>query len=520
MFDSLSDKLGSVFAGLRGKKSLSAEHVDTAMREIRVALLEADVALPVVKDFINDIKDKAVGEDIIKGVDPAQQVVKIVHDGLVDLLGGGETELNLEATPPVVILMAGLQGSGKTTTTGKLAKYLSEKQNKKTLMASLDVARPAAQEQLAVLGEQTGTACLDIVKGQTPIEITKRAMDSARKQGVDVLLLDTAGRLSIDDALMAELATIRDIAKPTETLLVADSMTGQDAVNTARIFNEKIGVSGIILTRADGDARGGAAMSMKMVTGAPVKMLGTGEKLDAIEPFHPDRVAGRILGMGDVVSLVEKAVETIDTEQAEKMAKKFKKGEFDLDDFAAQLAQMKKMGGASSLMKMLPGLGKMAGALEEADIDNTVLKKQGAILSSMTKKERRKPDILNTSRKRRIATGSGTTVQEVNRLLKQFGQMQKMMKQVKKMGMGGMMKAMKGMMGDQGMDQLMASQGMDPKMLDQLGGADMPASQGPLGPNPFAGGPGGLPDLSGLGGLGGGSKSRFTKSRKSKRKKK
>lgn len=530
MFESLGDKLGSAFEKLRGKKSLSEEDVSVALREIRVALLEADVALPVVKDFIETIKDKAVGEELIKSVRPDQQVIKIVNDAMIEMLGGtdGETNLNLDDGHPAVLLMVGLQGSGKTTSSAKIGKLLTTKRKKKVLMASLDVNRPAAQEQLAILGEQTGVETLPIVAGQAPADITKRAIDAAKIGGFDILILDTAGRLAIDEALMSELKTVRDLAKPSETLLVSDAMTGQDAVETAKTFNERIGLTGVVLTRIDGDARGGAAMSMRGVTGKPVKLVGTGEQLDAIEEFHPERIAGRILGMGDVVSLVEKAAATIDQEQAEKMAKKFQKGKFDLEDFANQLKQMRNMGGAGAMLKMLPGLGKLAGQLEQAGVDDNAFKKQEAIMSSMTKKEKAKPEILNASRKRRIAMGSGTTVQDINKLLKQFAQMQKMMKQMKNMGMGGMMKSMRGLMGDQNMDQLISSAGMSDDEKQQLSsmGLDenLGSPQGGLGQNPFlsggAGMPGGMPDLGGLGLGAPKSKSRFTKSSKSKRKKK
>jgi signal recognition particle subunit SRP54 len=522
MFETLSDRLGKVFDGLRGQKSLSEDDVNLAMREIRVALLEADVALPVVKDFVNSVKELAIGQDVIKSVSPAQQVVKIVNDALTAVLGGEapeDVQLELNATPPLVYMMVGLQGSGKTTSTAKISKFLTEKKRKKILMASLDVQRPAAQEQLKVLGEQTNVDTLEIIKGQSPQEIAKRAVQEAKLGGYDIVFLDTAGRLSIDEALMQEVAEVRDIAQPSETLLVADAMTGQDAVNVAQNFNERIGITGIMLTRVDGDARGGAALSMRAVTGKAVKLLGTGEKLNEIELFHPERVAGRILGMGDVVSLVEKAVETIDQEDAAKMAEKFQKGEFDLEDFENQLKQMGKMGGMSSMLKMLPGLGKLTNQLSEAGIDDSAFKQQAAILSSMTKAEKKKPALMNASRKRRIALGSGTTVQDVNKLMKQFTQMQKMMKKVKKMGMGGMMKAMRGMMGGKNMDDLMGSMGggdMDPaalegmmndpkmkKMMEEMGG-DMPDmgalgggnTGGGLGPNPFAGG--GTPDMGGL----------------------
>ena len=417
MFESLSEKLGSVFDKLRGKGALSENDVMAVSREIRVALLEADVALPVVKDFIASIKDKAVGQDIIKGVNPGQQVIKIVHDELVKMLGSEADELKF-SSPPSVYLMVGLQGSGKTTSTAKIAKMLSEKQNKKVLMASLDVYRPAAQEQLKQLGEQTEVATLEIIENQKPVDIAKRALDTARKEGFDLVMLDTAGRLSIDEEMMAEAEAVQKATNPIETLLVADAMTGQDAVQTAKAFDEKVGLTGIMLTRVDGDARGGAAMSMKAVTGKPVKLVGVGEKWTEIETFHPDRIAGRILGMGDVVSLVEKAVETVDAAEAEKMAKKFKKGQFDFNDLLSQMQQMKKMGGMGAMMQMMPGLNKMSGALEEAGMDDSFIKRQEAIIQSMTTQEREKPDLLNASRKKRIAAGSGSTVQDINKLVK------------------------------------------------------------------------------------------------------
>ena len=521
MFDSLSDKLGSVFDGLRGRKTLGESDVNVAAREIRMALLEADVALSVVKDFIQTIKDQAIGQNVIKTVSPTQQIIKIVNDALVEMLGGtdGETELNLTGTAPSPFLMVGLQGSGKTTSTGKIAKFLKDKHNKKILMASLDIYRPAAQKQLAVLGEQTGVDTLPIVDGQKPVEIAKRALKEAKLGGYDIVFLDTAGRLSIDDDLMRELEQVRDAVNPVETLLLADAMTGQDAVQTATEFDKRIGLTGIMLTRVDGDARGGAAMSMRGVTGKPIKLLGTGEKLDEIEVFHPDRIAGRILGMGDVVSLVEKAAQTIDEDDARKMAEKFKKGQFDLDDFAKQLKQLRSMGGMGAMMKMIPGLNKMSGMLDQAGMDDGMVKKQEAMLSSMTKGERATPSLLNASRRRRIAKGSGTTVQDLNKLLKQFTQMQKMMKQMKKMGMGGMMKSLKGMMGgNPQMDDMMS------QMENEMGGGDAQMSGNPLGDNPFLGSGGGIPQglppelMGGLSG-GGRSKSSFTKSQKSKRKK-
>lgn len=466
MFDSLGDKLGKVFGRLRGKGGLSEDDVNLALREIRVALLEADAALPVVKDFIETVREKAVGQDVIRSVTPGQQVVKIVNDALVEMLGGTTQDLQFGA-PPCAYLMVGLQGSGKTTTTAKIAKFLTDKQRKKVLMASLDVYRPAAQEQLAQLGQQTGIATLPIVPDQKPLDITARALDTARKEGFDVVILDTAGRLSIDEEMMAEAHAIQRAANPVETLLVCDAMTGQDAVNTARIFNDRVGLTGTILTRIDGDARGGAALSMRAVTGKPIKFLGAGEKWDALEPFHPDRIAGRILGMGDVVSLVEKAIETIDHDDAERMAKKFQKGEFDFNDLLSQMNQMKKMGGVGSLVKMLPGLNQMAGQLDKMNVDDSIIKKQEAIILSMTAEERTRPVILNASRKRRIAAGSGTSVQDVNKLYKQLQDMQTMMKRMKKMGMGKMMGMMQGMMGDK-----------DKQLLSDSG-ANL------LGPNPF-----------------------------------
>lgn len=447
MFASLSDRLGSIFTGLRRRGALTEADIDSAMREVRIALLEADVALPVVKDFVKSLKEKAVGTEVIKSVSPAQMVVKLVQDHLTELLGSEHSDLNLNAVPPVVILMTGLQGSGKTTTTGKLAKILREKRNKKVLLASLDVYRPAAQEQLEVLARQVGVTSLPIIAGQQPLDITKRALEEARLGGYDVLMLDTAGRLHIDDALMTELAEVKKLANPTETLLVADSLTGQDAVTIATEFHGKIGVTGIVLTRVDGDARGGAALSMRHVTGQPIKFMGVGEKLDNLEPFHPARIASRILDMGDVVSLVEKAAEVIDQQEAAAMQAKMEQGKFDLNDLAAQLKNMKKMGGIGGLMGMLPGMGALKQQLENAPVDEKKFGQIEVILSSMTDKERRDPKILNASRRKRIAAGSGTTVQDINRLIKQWQQMSDMMKQFRKMGKKGLMgAAMKGMM--------------------------------------------------------------------------
>jgi signal recognition particle subunit SRP54 len=440
MFDSLSTRLGSVFDKLRGRGTLGAADVDEALREVRVALLEADVALSVVKDFIAGVKLEAIGQQVVRSVTPGQMVVKIVNDKLVETLGASASEINLRAEPPVAVLMLGLQGSGKTTTSAKLAKRLVAKERKKVLLASLDVRRPAAQEQLAVLGMQVEVPTLPIVAGQDPVAIARRAMEIGRTEGYDVVILDTAGRLSIDDELMAEAAAVRDAVKPTESLLVVDALTGQDAVNTATQFNTRLGVTGIVMTRVDGDQRGGAALSMRAVTGKPIKFIGLGEKMDALDVFHPDRIAGRILGMGDIVGLVEKAQENVEAEAAEKLARKIKKGDFDFDDMLSQLDQVKKMGGLGGVMGMLPGVQKMKAQLANANVDEKVLGRQSAIIRSMTKKERRDAKLLNGSRKRRIAAGSGTTVEEVNRLVKQFMEMSRVMKQMGKLGQKGMMR--------------------------------------------------------------------------------
>ena len=440
MFDSLTSRLGDVLDRLKRRGALKEQDVEAALREVRVALLEADVALPVVRDLVAKVKEKAVGRDVLKSITPGQMVVKIVHDTLVETLGGDSEEVMLPADPPGAILMVGLQGSGKTTTTGKLALRLKDREHKKVLMASLDVARPAAQEQLKILGEQAGVATLPIVAGQRPVEIARRAMEAARFGGFDVVLLDTAGRLHIDEALMDEVAAVRDASMPLETLLVADAMTGQDAVNVAKAFHDRLGLTGIVLTRVDGDARGGAALSMRAVTGCPIKLLGVGEKLDALEAFHPDRVAGRILGMGDVVSLVEKVAESVEAEDAERLAAKLTKGEMDLNDLAEQLRQLRKMGGVSGLMGLLPGVAKVKNQMAQANIGESALKRQEAIIQSMTPHERRRPQVIQASRKRRIAAGSGTSVPEVNKLLKQFMTMNKMMKKVGKLGKKGMMR--------------------------------------------------------------------------------
>jgi len=440
VFDALTTRLGEVFDRLKKRGALSESDVDAALREIRVALLEADVALPVVKDFIAGVRARAVGEEVVRSVTPGQMVVKIVHDRLTEMLGSESSGLNLAAAPPAAVLMVGLQGSGKTTTTAKIAVHLRDKLRKKALMASLDVRRPAAQAQLRTLGEQAGIATLPIVPLETPETIAVRALDVARREGYDVVLLDTAGRLHIDDELRAEAAKVRDIARPVETLFVADALTGQDAVRAAEAFHQRVHVTGIVLTRIDGDARGGAALSVRAVTGCPIKLLGTGERIDALEPFHPERIASRILGMGDVVSLVERAAETVEEEEAEKLARKIKKGEFDLDDFAKQLQQIRRMGGMGGIMGLLPGVGKIRGQMAAHNVDDRMLARQQAIIQSMTPAERRNPKLFNGSRRRRIAAGSGTTVQEVNRLLKQHQEMGRMMKKMSKLDRKGLMR--------------------------------------------------------------------------------
>ena len=488
MFDGLTERLSGVFERLGGRGVLSEKDIDEALREVRVALLEADVALPVVKDFISKAKESASGEAVIRSVKPADQVVKIVYDGLVDMLGGDvPVGLNLALNPPTIILMAGLQGSGKTTTTGKLALRLSKTERKKVLVASLDTRRPAAMEQLATLAKQVGVDSLPIVAGQSAVDIAKRAVSAARLGGFDVLILDTAGRTTLDEAMMSEAAEVARIANPSETILVADSLTGQDAVRTAKAFHERLPLTGLILTRADGDGRGGAALSMRHVTGLPIKFLGAGEKIDALDVFDARRVAGRILGQGDVVALVEKAAADLDHAEAERMAKKLAKGKFDLDDLAAQLRQMQKMGGMEGIMGLLPGVQKVKKQISESGIDDSIFRRQQAIISSMTKEERKKPDILAASRKRRIAAGSGVDVAEVNRLLKQHRQMADMFKAMSKDGGKGLAR----------MAQMMG--GGDMARLKNMGGGKMPASD----PN-AAGGPGGLSGLPGLPGLGGG----------------
>ncbi len=449
MFESLSERLGSVFEKLRGKGALEEKDVDAALREVRIALLEADVALPVAKDFIARVKERAVGTEVLRSVTPGQQVVKIVHDALVEMLGGDvDAALNFATTPPAAIMMVGLQGSGKTTSTAKIALRLQKREKKKVLMASLDTRRPAAQEQLKILGEQVDVKTLPIIAGQAPRDIARRAIEAGRLGGYDVVMLDTAGRLSIDEQLMAEVADIARETNPIETLLVVDSLTGQDAVQTAQKFKERTPVTGVVMTRIDGDARGGAALSMRAVTGAPIKFIGVGEKLDALDTFEPERMAGRILGMGDIVSLVEKASEEIDVAKAKKAAKKMAKGEFDMDDLADQFRQMRKMGGLGAIMGLMPGMGKMKKMVDQAGgLDDREIVRQEAIISSMTKKERKSPKVLNASRKKRIAAGSGTSVQEINKLVKAHRQMADMMKKMGRGGMKGLASQLAGMGG-------------------------------------------------------------------------
>ena len=485
MFESLSDKLSGILNGLTRRGALSEADVTAALREVRLALIEADVALDVVRSFIDKVRSRAVGAEVVKSVTPGQMVVKIVHDTLVDTLGAEQAPISLESTPPVAILMVGLQGSGKTTTTAKLARRLSERDKRKVLMASLDTRRPAAMEQLATLGKQLSIDSLPIVAGQSPVQIARRAMDAARLGGFDVVLLDTAGRTTIDEALMAEVAEVKAIAKPHEVLLVADALTGQDAVNTARAFEDRVGITGIVLTRVDGDGRGGAALSMRAVTGKPIKLVGMGEKMDALEDFHPSRIANRILGMGDIVSLVEKASETLDAEKAKRIADKMRRGKFDLEDLRDQLTQIEQIGGVGGLLGMLPGVAKMKDQIASANLDERVVKRQKAIIDSMTRAERRNPDILKASRKKRIASGSGTKVEDINKLLKmhrQTADMMKQMGQAKRGPMAGLaqMFGMGGGMGG-GMPQ------PTPEMIEQAR-----AMQGGGGLPPFPGA-GGLP---------------------------
>ncbi len=440
MFDTLTGRLGSIIEKLRGRGALTEADVKVALREVRVALLEADVALPVVKDFINQVQEKAIGQEVLRSISAGQLVVKIVHDALVDFLGQEVVDIELKAVPPVVILMVGLQGSGKTSMTAKLGNYLTQKQKRKVLMASLDIYRPAAREQLQTLGQQCHIDTVSIITDEKPLAITERALQKARLEGYDVLILDTAGRLHIDQELMDEVVAVRDLSKPTEVILVADAMTGQDAVTIAKEFDEKVGITAIALSRIDGDARGGAALSMRAVTGKPLKLLGTGEKPDQLELFHPDRIATRILGMGDVVSLVEKAMENVDQEEAEKLALQMQKGVFDFNAMESQLLQMNKMGGLSSLMGMIPGMNKFQDKIAQSGVDDLFIQRQIAIIRSMTKKERKDARLINGSRKKRIALGSGTSVPDVNKLLKQHRDMSDMMKRMQKLGKKGFLR--------------------------------------------------------------------------------
>ncbi len=509
MFQSLSDRLSGVLDRLTRRGALGEADVSDAMREVRRALLEADVALDVVKDFTDKVKAKAVGQNVIKSVTPGQMVVKIVYDELVAMLGSDASPIDLIATPPVAILMVGLQGSGKTTTTAKIAYRLTSRDKKKVLMASLDTRRPAAQEQLRVLGEQTNVATLPIISGQQPLAIAKRAMDAARLGGYDVVLLDTAGRTTIDEVLMEEVAQVKILTKPHETLLVADALTGQDAVNTAKAFESRLGVTGIVLTRVDGDGRGGAALSMRAVTGRPIKLMGIGEKWDALEDFHPDRIANRILGMGDIISLVEKAAANIDADDAARMAAKMRDGGFDLQDMADQLKQMEKLGGLGGIMGMMPGVAKMKAQIADSGMGEKMLKRQHALIMSMTPKERRNPKLLDGKRKRRIAAGAGGKVEDINKLVKQHRQMADVMKMMgKNKGMMGKMANMMGLGGGSGM----SGGGMPdvtPAMLEQLKKGEMPKGL----PTMPGGSTGGMPKLPGLGGglpgLGGFGSNRF-----------
>ena len=528
MFDTLSDRLGNIFKGLTGRGALSEADVTAALREVRRALIEADVSLEVARAFTQQVGERAIGVEVTKSITPGQQVIKIVNDELVRVLGETAEPISLAATPPVAILMVGLQGSGKTTTTAKIAKRFKDRENKRVLMASLDTRRPAAMEQLRVLGEQIGVDTLETVPNETPVQIARRASKEGKLGGYDVLFLDTAGRTHIDEELMAETAEIKQIAEPHEVLLVADALTGQDAVNLARSFDERVDITGIVLTRVDGDGRGGAALSMRAATGKPIKLIGVGEKLEDLEDFHPSRIADRILGMGDIVSLVEKAAETVSAEDAAKMAKKMKKGQFDLDDLKSQLLQMKKMGGMGSLMGLMPGMGKMKKAMANANVDEKVFDRQVAIIESMTKKERATPALLNASRRKRIAAGSGTQVSEINKLIKQHRQMADMMKKVSKGGglgaLSGMMGGNPGGMGAPGgmpdmadmdpreLERMAREMGMDPNALPKGLPEELPKDITPTLPSSFNDPSGGKPTLPGLGtprfpglpGLGGG----------------
>ena len=501
MIDNLSEKLGGILDRLTRRGALSEVEVDGALREVRRAMLEADVALDVARAFTEGVKKQAVGIEVMKSVSPGQMVVKIVHDQLIATLGADSQGIDLNAAPPIAIMMVGLQGSGKTTTTAKLARRLSDRQRRKVLMASLDVRRPAAMEQLAVLGRDVQVDTLPVVEGQSPPQIARRAIEAAKLGGYDVVMLDTAGRTTLDDAMMNEAAEVKRAVNPHEVLLVADALTGQDAVNLARSFDERVGLTGIVLTRVDGDGRGGAALSMRAVTGKPIKLIGTGEKLDALEEFDPARIAGRILGMGDIVALVEKAAANIDAEKAMRTAEKMRKGAFDLGDLREQLTQMQGMGGLSGLMNMLPGIGKMKNQLAAANLDENVIKRQIAIIDSMTPQERRSPDVLKASRKKRIAAGSGTTPEAINKLLKMhrgMADMMKMMGNAKRGPLAGLAQAM-------GMGAGMPSPEQMAEMAKKLPGGQLPPGM------PGAGGlpptmpklPPNMPGLPGLPGLGG-----------------
>jgi signal recognition particle subunit SRP54 len=501
MFEALSDKLSGILDRLTRRGALTAADVDAAAREVRRALLEADVALDVVREFIDRLKERAVGVEVIKSVTPGQMIVKIVHDQLVETLGASADPIDLNAAAPVPIMLVGLQGSGKTTTAAKIGKRLTEQGKRKVLMASLDTRRPAAMEQLAVLGQQVEVDTLPIFAGQTPVQIGRRAIEAGKLGGYDVVLLDTAGRITLDEAMMSEAAEVKRATSPHEVLLVADALTGQDAVNLARSFDERVGLTGIVLTRIDGDGRGGAALSMRAVTGKPIKLMGVGEKVDAIEDFHPARIADRILGMGDIVTLVEKAAATIDAEKAQRTAERMRKGAFDLNDLREQLEQMQKMGGMSGLMGLLPGVGKIKNQLANANVDDRMVKRQVAIISSMTPQERRNPDVLKASRKKRVAAGSGAKVEEINRLLKMHRTMADMMKAMgggKKRGpFAGLANAL-GLGGGMPSAEEMAK--LAEKMPGGLPGAPggLPPGMPGLPPN-FPGGAGGFPGLGGKG---------------------
>ena len=505
MFQSLTERLSGVLDKLTRRGALTEADVGEAMREVRRALLEADVALDVVRDFTDKVKAKAIGAEVLRSVTPGQMVVKIVNDELVTMLGSDAETIDLAVQPPVGILMVGLQGSGKTTTTAKIAYRLTNRDRKKVLMASLDTRRPAAQEQLRVLGEQTNVATLPIITGQTPIQIARRAEEAARLGGYDVIIYDTAGRVTVDEELMDEVRDVKSAINPHEVLLVADALTGQDAVNTAKAFDGHIGVTGIVLTRADGDGRGGAALSMRAVTGKPIKLIGVGEKWDALEDFDPRRIAGRILGMGDIVSLVEKAAQTIDVAKATKIAEKMKKGSFDLEDLSDQLAQMQKLGGMGGIMGMLPGVAKLKGQINEAKADKSFVHMRAAI-SSMTPQERRNPKILDGKRKRRIASGSGTKPEDINKLVKMHRQMADMMKQMGKSG--GMLNKFLGRTGAGPSEADMASMQAELAKLDPAALEQLPAELRDVlpGAQPGKGGASGLPGrlAKGLPGLGSG----------------